>query len=221
MASAGFLAEAFALGLSSGPACLASCGPVLVPVLAAERKAPGGTGLVLGEYLAGRFSGYLAFALLAWALGLTLELTPNSRLIIFGLADLATAVMLAIYGVALGRTNTRHCEAGCPAVRARTMSARFGLLAPLLLGFFSGVSLCPPFVAAGVRAAQGSGLLSVLVFFACFFAGTTIWFVPSLGVSLLRRSEAAAIVARLVLFLLAGYYAYLAVIILGGMLIHG
>ncbi len=56
------LADAALLGLASGPACLASCGPVLVPSLAARGSGFGGTALVLGTFLSGRLVGYLAFS---------------------------------------------------------------------------------------------------------------------------------------------------------------
>jgi hypothetical protein len=213
MLAAGFFAEALALGFSSGPACLASCGPVLIPALAAERKPAGGTGVILAEFLAGRFGGYLVFACAAWLAGASLALAPRPRLLAAGLAYFAMAALLAGYGVTL-RRRSDGCGGECPAARARGT-------APLLLGFLSGVSLCPPFVAAGVRAAQVSGLAGALVFFACFFVGTSIWFVPPVGVSLLRRFDAVSAVARLVLFLLAAYYGYLALIILGGVFVHG
>jgi hypothetical protein len=215
--AAGLVAEAFALGLSSGPVCLASCSPVLLPVLAAERRPARKTGAVLAEFLAGRLGGYLAFATLAWLAGFALPATPKTRAMAFGAADLALAVLLAAYAVSLGR----KCAAECPAAKARRFTNRFGALAPLCLGIVTGFSLCPPFVAAGIRAAQSAGLGRALLFFACFFAGTSIWFAPALSVALLRRIEAAATVARFVLFLLAAYYGYLTFIVWGGLLVHG
>ncbi len=220
MTASGYLAEALALGLSSGPACLASCGPVLLPALAAERRTVGGTTLVLGEFLAGRFTGYLVFACAAWIAGVSFGLTRSTHTVVYGLADLAMAGMLAFYGFTLRRRATA-CEGECPAIRARAQNERFGSAAPAAIGFFSGLSLCPPFVAAGIRAAESTALGGALAFFAVFFAGTSVWFLPSIGLSLLRRYAAVAVVSRLVLLLLAGYYGYLALILLGGNLIHG
>lgn len=210
MSHAGFFAEALVLGVSSGPACLASCGPVLVPILTADNRGVRGTGLALAAFLSGRLGGYLLFAGIAWFAGRSLTLTPRTGSLVFGLADVAMALLLAGYAWTLGRARGASCRSACTGRHA----------APLLAGVVSGISLCPPFVAAGVRAAQGTGFMAALVFFTCFFIGTSIWFVPSLGVSLLRRWTAVAIVARFVLFLLAAYYAYLAVILLGGFL-HG
>ncbi|MCE5310854.1 MAG: sulfite exporter TauE/SafE family protein [Acidobacteriales bacterium] len=213
---AGFFAEALALGVSSGPACLASCGPVLVPILTAERRTARGTGITLAGFLSGRLAGYLLFASAVYIAGHSLEVAPRARGLVFGFADLAMAVLLAAYARELGRTPKDACRGVCAAGRFRVLAGA----TPALLGLVSGISLCPPFLAAGVRATQGPGLVAALVFFACFFLGTSVWFLPSLGLGLLRRWAEVAAVARLVLFVLAGYYAYLAFIVLGGFL-HG
>ena len=198
-------AEALLLGISSGPACLASCGPVLLPALAAERKAAGRTGLVLVQFLAGRLAGYLGFAVVAWLAGFSLALRPEARTLALGLADLGLAVLLGAYAYALPRS-VAHCGGLC---------ARYRRLAPAAIGLVTGINLCPPFVAAGVRAAETASLGGALGFFFLFFLGTSVWFAPAVSVGLLRRFEAVSTVARLTLLLLAGYYGYLAVVLIG------
>lgn len=217
MALSALLAEGFALGVSSGPVCLVSCSPVLLPVLAVQRKPARGSGGVLAEFLAGRLTGYLAFACLAWLVGLSIPLQSSWRSLLYGVADLGISVLLAAYGITLGRHPAEHC----PAARARRFAPRFGKLAPVFLGFATGLSLCPPFLAAGVRAAETAGIAYSLLFFGSFFAGTSIWFAPSLGIVMLRRFGAVANVARMMLFALAGYYGYLALIVLGAWFLHG
>jgi sulfite exporter TauE/SafE len=214
------MTEALLLGVSSGPVCLASCTPVLIPVLAAEQKSPRGTSALLAQFLTGRLAGYLAFACLAWLLGLSLQLQPRSRALVYGLADLGLSIFLAGYALAM-RAHPASCDQPCPAARARLFANRYKSFAPVILGFVSGLTLCPPFVAAGVRAAESGGLAHALLFFLWFFFGTSIWFAPSVGLGLLRRFAAVGIVARLTLFLLAGYYGYLALIVLGRVFIHG
>jgi sulfite exporter TauE/SafE len=91
---------------------------------------------------------------------------------------------------------------------------------PLFLGLFTGLSLCPPFVAAGVRAAESRSLAASILFFLLFFVGTSVWFVPALAVSALRRMEPVATVARMTMVVLALYYAYLGVIGLSWGLLH-
>ena len=197
-------AEALLLGISSGPACLASCGPVLLPALTAERRTPGATGLLLLQFLAGRLAGYLGFAVVAWLVGVSLV----SRPWILGAANLGLAVLLVVYAFAL----PRPCGGIC---------ARYRQVAPAAIGLITGLNLCPPFVAAGVRAAETATLGGALGFFFLFFLGTSIWFTPSVSVGLLRRFEAVAIVARLTLFLLAAYYGYLAIVLIGRAWLRG
>jgi hypothetical protein len=220
MPAGGLATEALLLGISSGPVCLASCSPVLLPVLAAERKSAWGTGALLAEFLAGRLGGYLGFACLAWLLGLSLNLEPRARIMVYGLCDAGLAVLLAAYAMGLQTAPEKSCEHGCPASRARRFNDRYRTFAPVSLGFVSGLTLCPPFVAAGVRAAETSSLPQALLFFACFFVGTSIWFLPSVSLAVVERFAAVAVVARFTLFLLAAWYAYAAVIILGRYFLH-
>jgi sulfite exporter TauE/SafE len=212
MALTRLMTEALLLGVSSGPVCLASCSPVLLPVLAAEQKSPRGTSALLAQFLGGRLAGYLGFACLAWLLGLSIQLQPRHREFIYGLADLGLAIFLGGYAVAMRAHPAAPCDQPCPAARTRFLAQRYRSFAPVILGFVSGLTLCPPFVAAGVRAAESGGLAHALLFFLWFFFGTSIWFAPSAGLGMLRRFAAVGIVARLTLFLLAGYYGYLALI---------
>ena len=89
------------------------------------------------------------------------------------------------------------------------------------LGFLTGLSLCPPFVVAGVRAAELHNLIAALLFFAVFFVGTSIWFVPFLGLGCVRRNEAVMTVARMTMVLIALYYFYLGSMLLIGRKVHG
>jgi sulfite exporter TauE/SafE len=219
MALTGLVTEALLLGVASGPVCLASCSPVLVPVLAAEQKSARDTGALLAQFLGGRLAGYLGFACLAWLLGLSLELQPRGRALIYGLADLGLAIFLGWYALIM-RAQPAACDQPCPAARARLFAQRYRSFAPVILGFVSGLTLCPPFVAAGVRAAESGGLAHALLFFLWFFFGTSIWFAPSVGLGMLRRFAAVGTVARLMLFLLAGYYGYVALVVLERVVSH-
>lgn len=205
------IAEALTLGLASGPVCIASCGPVLVPCLAAQAENWRGTGRSLAIFLGGRLAGYLAFAVLVWTLGMALPLDTRSRALVYGFANLALAVSLALYA-----WMPRHFCARRPSL------VQIGVRRPatLTLGFLTGLNLCPPFAAAGVRAAESQTLVSAVAFFLLFFIGTTVWFLPALAVSPLRRIPAAATVARFTMIALAVYYAYLAIIALSWRFLH-
>jgi sulfite exporter TauE/SafE len=198
------LAEAVALGISSGPACLASCGPVLFPCLVAERQGGRATPAILARFLAGRFGGYVLFAGIAWSLGWPLERYPQARAGIFAAANLALSAALAWYA----RQLREPPVAACPAHCAKRLAA------PAAVGLFTGLNLCPPFVAAAVRAAENPSLWYSLLFFSVFFLATAILFIPAVALGLFSRFAAAAAVARLTMFLLAGYYAYLGLVAL-------
>ncbi len=93
-----FILEAFLLGLSTGPICLAYCAPVLVPfMLAAEKYTFIRTVRTLSLFLLGRFVGYMIIGLLSGLVGSTLfqheggtlpaivTLIKGIKLLVFGL----------------------------------------------------------------------------------------------------------------------------------------
>jgi hypothetical protein len=88
------------------------------------------------------------------------------------------------------------------------------------LGLLTGLNLCPPFVAAAVRAAQTHSLPAALGFFALFFAGTLVWFLPFVGIGAARRFTAVPVVARFTAGLVALYYGGRGLATLTGVLLH-
>ena len=211
--------EAVVLGLASGPACVASCGPVLVPTLLAERAGWRGNSLYLGTFLSLRFVGYMLFAAIAAAIGQLASFSVSTRALVFGIVHLLLAVALFTYARTAGRVCGRQCAA--PQLVNIGVEPRRAMPNAALLGLLTGVSLCPPFVAAGVRAAQLGSLIGAVVFFAAFFVGTSLWFVPFIGIGWIRRNEAILTVARMAMVLIAFYYAYVGFALLMGRGIHG
>ena len=202
MATAAF-GEALLLGLVSGPACVASCGPVLVPSLLAE-----GTGVrlhirYLGAFLSTRLLGYLVFAAVAWEAGSLVSLAAPTRALIFAVIHLLLAAVLLRYAFSVGRGCTHSSPTELVTIGPAGSHPIPGAAA---LGFLTGISLCPPFVAAGVRAAESSTMAGALLFFTIFFLGTSVWFVPFAGLGWLRRNEAVTTVARMAMALIALFY---------------
>jgi hypothetical protein len=110
----------------------------------------------------------------------------------------------------------RRCAATKPTrplvqVGEAPVPKRSGALA---LGFLTGINLCPPFLVAGVRAAQLAHLSAALLFFVCFFAGTAVWFLPFLSMGFVERTSAVVTVARMVAVLLACWYGFSGISIL-------
>jgi hypothetical protein len=54
-----------------------------------------------------------------------------------------------------------------------------------------------------------------------FFVGTSVWFVPFVGLGCVARNEAVTTVARMAMVLIALYYAYLGLTILLGRKVYG
>ena len=205
------VAEALALGFGSGPVCIASCGPVLLPWLGAEPRGLRTTGWLLTLFLGGRLGGYLAFAVVAWAAGLAIPVDPHTRTLVFGLANFGLAALLG-FSACVPRRRCAKAPGEGQTLYQVGPTERFRPPAAVTLGFLTGLNLCPPFVTAGVRAAATRSLPGALAFFVFFFVGTAAWFLPSLAVSPLRRFSAVPVVARMTMAALAIYYAYLGVV---------
>ena len=214
MATGFAFGEALVLGLASGPACVASCGPVVVPSLLAERAGLRLNVRYLTAFLATRLLGYLVFAAVAWQLGSLVSLRPPTRSWVFGLIHLLLACVLLRYAYSVGRA----CAHSCSSSELVTIGAagKHRIPGAAVLGFLTGVSLCPPFVVAGVQAAQSPSMAAALIFFTVFFLGTSAWFVPFAGLGWVKRNEAVTTVARMAMVLIALYYFYVGLTILIG-----
>lgn len=219
MAGSLILGEALVLGLASGPACMASCGPVVVPSLLAERAGLRLNTRYLSTFLGARFLGYLLFAAVAWELGALVSLPPGPRMVLIGVIHVLLACVLLWYAYSAGHVCAQSCSG--PELVTIGVTRKRGVPGAAALGFLTGLSLCPPFVAAGVRAAELGSVAAALLFFAVFFVGTSIWFVPFVGLGCVARNEAVTTVARMAMVLIALYYGCLGVAMLAGKKIYG
>lgn len=93
------LSEPLVLGLSSGLACLTSCGALLFPWLSAEKRTFSTTLKLLSHFLGGRLLGYLGFAALSWSFGWFLARHGAYHAWVLGSAHLIIAVMLFFYAL--------------------------------------------------------------------------------------------------------------------------
>jgi hypothetical protein len=212
--------DALALGLASGPACLAACGPVLVPSLLAGRAGFLPNLRTIAVFLGTRLLGYLLFARVAWELGAlaSMLIKPHPHLI--GLVYVLMAGVLAWYAYSV----RRNCAGSCSPSKLVTIggavdesgNTQKGIAGVAMLGFLTGLNFCPPFVVAGIRAAELGSLSGALLFFAVFFAGTSIWFVPIAGLGCVVRNQALITVARMTMGLVAFYYLALGLYMLLG-----
>jgi sulfite exporter TauE/SafE len=211
--------EAVALGIASGPVCLAACGPVLVPTLLAGNRGVRPAANYLAIFLTARLTGYLLFAAIAWQLGALISLPAAARLHLTAAVYTLLAVALLWYAWTTRFKPIHACAApqlvriGHPIQPSSAGAAALGLL--------TGLNLCPPFIAAGVRAAQSASMLQALLFFALFFLGTSVWFIPIAAMGCVARNEAVITVARITMGLVALYYLFLGISLLAGVKIYG
>jgi len=94
MAASVVFGEALALGLASGPACIAACGPVLVPSLLTERAGLRPNARYLSVFLGARLLGYLLFAFVAWEIGALASRLPTPHVPLMGGVDVLLACVL-------------------------------------------------------------------------------------------------------------------------------
>ena len=206
----------FLLGLANGTLCLAYCAPVVVPDLLGEGRAIKGNYVILGKFLFGRLMGYLLFAILAWTLGLFLTKYQSYREMVFGVSYIVLALFLGYYCF---RKPQNICAAGyfkgfirkCQTFQPVDMY-------PVILGFFTGVNLCPPFLLAFTGAASTASLVSALAFFGSFFLGTLIFFVPLPLLGMWKQNQVAQWTGKMAAGLIGSYYFLVGMLMLfGGM----
>ncbi len=200
--------EPFLLGLSSGTVCLAYCAPVLVPYLLGEGGDIWRNALLLAEFLLGRLTGYVLFALAVWLIGFNLIPSGGWRGLVFGLAYLVLSVLLVGYGF----LNLRSWCAVRTVPHFLGRVAPSAAVLPLVLGFLTGINVCPPFLIALTRAADARSALDSVRFFVVFFLGTAVYFVPMPLVGTLRSMRALQTVGRLAAGIVGVYYFYVGLV---------
>jgi hypothetical protein len=208
------LVEGIVFGLVSGPVCLLSCLPVLLPWLTVRQQSTTRSASVLGSFLAGRLVAYLMFGSLAWSLGLLVSAQSEQRAIVYGIAHLAVAGTLfyEAWQVSHARPHCGECGVGSAPQSPDA--------APAILGLLTGLNLCPPFVAAGLRASSSPSLEAALLFFLLFFVGTSVWIMPLSAMKWIPRSAKLLTISLYAVLLMACYFFCLGLIELGTLVAH-
>jgi hypothetical protein len=207
-----FLLQGFLLGLASGVSCLATCAPVLLPYLVGEGGPMRRNAHAVLSFLGGRLTGYLIFALFAWEAGRWLRSSSQSGLI-FGGVYAVLACVLVIYGFS---SPAGSCAAGSMRGRMAAIAARRPALLPACMGFLTGLSLCPPFLAALAGATSQTTVFASLLFFFSFFVATSLYVIPFPLAGLLGRFPAVRITGRLAAGVMGIYFLYRGLIMIYG-----
>ena len=164
------MTDSLILGLSSGSACLATCGMVMFPYLMAGSAGVKRIAIDLSLFLITRFVIYFILATLAWYFGQALFSDQVVRNIVPGILYIVFAVMLVWYSISKNR------NPDCPAKIVKTVNNH--RLVPILLGLVNSLGFCPALFLILIKgAAQGTLVQSYFAFLA-FFIGSSLWFLP-------------------------------------------
>jgi sulfite exporter TauE/SafE len=191
------IVEGWLLGVSSGPFCLGVCAPFIVPYLFAQGASKFKTNaLTIAEFLLGRLIAYLMIGAFAGWLGRQLS-ADITRLLTRG-ALFITASLLLFYAFRRFKTSSQSCI---------WKPGRFSFLRfPILLGFFIGINVCPPFIAAIARVVDIGGIASGMIFFFSFFIGTSLYVLPLFTLSPFTKAEKAQHIGVLSSFIVGVWF---------------
>jgi hypothetical protein len=175
------MTDSFILGISSGSACLFTCGLVMFPYLMSGSAGVRRISFELSVFLLTRLVVYFILATIAWYFGQALFTNRIIRNIVPGILYIVFAVMLIWYSIGKNR------EKKCPARIVGTVNNN--KLVPVLLGIVNSIGFCPAlFLILTKGAAQGTIVSSYLDFLA-FFTGSSLWFIPVPFAGRLRKKE--------------------------------
>jgi sulfite exporter TauE/SafE len=175
------MTDSLILGLSSGSACLATCGMVMFPYLMAGSAGVKKIVFDLSVFLLTRFIVYFILATLAWYFGQAIFANTVVRNIVPGILYIIFAIMLVWYSISKNR------KPDCPVKVVTTVQNK--RLVPLMLGLVNSLGFCPAlFIILTKGATQGTLFQSYLAFLA-FFIGSSVWFLPLPLAGRIRRKE--------------------------------
>jgi sulfite exporter TauE/SafE len=164
------MTDSFILGLSSGSACLATCGIVMFPYLMSGSAGVKRIASDLFLFLITRLLIYFILATLAWHFGQAIFSNLVVRNLVPGILYIVFAVMLVWYSISENRNKE------CPVKIVKTVKNH--RLVPVFLGIVNSLGFCPAlFIIMTKGATQGTLTQSYIAFLA-FFLGSSVWFLP-------------------------------------------
>ena len=194
--------QALLLGLSTGLYCATACFPLLLSALFTRNAGPWkGPAAGIGQFLAGRLA---AYALVGAVAGLAGRLASGFH----GIPALAVALVYVVSGALMAAQGIVESFPHAKACAAMSKGFRNPAFMPLL-GFLTGINICPPFVLAFSAAVDLGGVLRSILFFAIFFLATSIYMVPFLFSGFASRMGAVRKAARLLSVAIGAYFALL------------
>ena len=195
-----YLFEAFFLGLSTGPMCLAYCTPVLVPFMVSEEKYKLFHLLRLSLFfLFGRLIGYMIIGLVTGILGNALSgYMKNS---FFPVVTILMGVALLIFGLLKNFPEAKLC---C----RWSGSNASGFIGISAIGLLIGFNICPPFIAAITDSLTIGTISGSILYFVSFFIATSLFLLPLFLLGTFSRIKTLRSIAKICLILCAIWFLY-------------
>jgi hypothetical protein len=175
------MTESFILGLSSGSACVVTCGMVMFPYLMAGAS---GTRKIINDlsfFLLTRLIVYLLLATLVFYFGQALFINKVVRNTLPGILYVVFAVILVWYSI------SRNREKNCPA--RFVTSVNNNKVVPVLLGIVNSIGFCPALLLILTKGALQDTIVHSYLDFLAFFAGSSLWFLPLPMAGKIRKKE--------------------------------
>lgn len=175
------MTDSLILGLSSGSACLATCGMVMFPYLMSDSAGVKRIAADLTLFLLTRLLVYLILATLSWYFGQALINNVFTRNFVPGILYVVFAVMLVWYSI------SRNHDRTCPAKIVKTVNNK--RLVPILLGLVNSLGFCPALFLLLTHGAVQKTLVQSYGAFLAFFIGSSLWFLPLPLAGRIRKKE--------------------------------
>ena len=202
--------EALLLGLSTGTYCIMFCSPIALPFLFSENIDSGRKNILyVGLFLLGRLIAYIGVGMALGAIGAYAigYIDPPLERILFKATYFIAGVFMLATGLMYNFPTLGFCKL-YKKIYNPSLNA-------LLFGIVTGLSLCPPFFAAASRVFGGDGALYGGLYFLFFFLGTSVYFIPLLGIQFINKyMDKIRMISRITLILM-GVYFILFLVILG------
>lgn len=193
----------FLAGLSTGISCLFFCFPFFTPFLVSKERGKKENIFLILKFLFGRLLGYLVFGGFFGFFGE--KINQNFLNLTFLFVLLVLSLILILYSLSLLKEKILFCQ------KIKEFSPKI----PILMGFFTGINLCPPFLVSLTYIFTLHSFLKGIIYFLFFFLGTSFYFFSFFFFGLLSKIREFQIVARIsgivvgILFFVYGIYNFI------------
>lgn len=192
----------FLAGLSVGVYCLGICLPIFVPLILSDNQNRRSSFRLILEFSLGRLLGYLFFGVLIGYLGVEVESILVHRIIT--VATFSTGLTLIVFSLGFLRLGHGACRLFFGKAKV-----------PVVLGFLTGVNVCPPFLASLAYIFTLKNVFASVLFFFFFFLGTSVYIVPLGLLGSFSRETILQKIARVSGVFVGAYFVYAAFRALG------